>query len=469
MKRSGLAVRFILLTSLLVLITAGAISSFALWRYQLSQTAQIRQRGISLARNLAYNSELGVLTKNRKLLGELVAGIFQETDIVQVAVSDLSGVALLDNHRDGYDQPKMVPLREPEEIGIGAGIARSVTLARAPSSRPEVFEVTYPVFTRRGSRANEEIGFLLEEEEASTRKLEKVGEVKIAFSLAPTYAELTALRSVFGIVTVTVIAMSLLITVLLVRIVVRPIRFLVEATRRIAAGSLDEVVREGSRDEIGDLARSFNQMTVQLRRSRKELENYSADLENQVRLRTRELEEAQSHLVQAEKMSAVGLLVSGVAHELNNPLAGVVGYSQLLLREETGEKIRRGLEKINKEAERCKKIVQNLQTFARKRKPQKEYIGINGILESTLELRSYQLRVDNIGVELDLAPDLPKTMGDFHQLQQVFINIIVNAHQAMMESGGGGRLKITSRESDGWIRVAIQDSGPGIPGDSLSR
>ncbi|MBI3448046.1 MAG: response regulator [Acidobacteria bacterium] len=468
MKRSGLALRFTLLTSLLVLMTAGALSLFALWDYQVSQTAAIRQRGITLARNLAYNSELGVLTKNRRLLGELVAGIFQESDIVEVSVTDLSGESLLDNRREGYSPSGQIPLRDSESVAVGAGIARITGLARQAGERAEVLSVSYPVFTRRGTRTNEEIGFLLEEEESSSNKLETIGEVKIGFSLEPTRLELAKLRSIFGMLTLAVIAFGLLATALLVRIVVRPIRSLVAATQRIAHGSLDEVVEERSGDEIGDLARSFNRMTFELRKSRKELETYSADLEKQVRLRTRELEEAQSQLVQAEKMSAVGLLVSGVAHELNNPLAGVVGYSQLLLKEDAGEKVRRGLEKINREAERCKKIVQNLQTFARKRTPQKEYIGVNGIVESSLELRSYQLRVDNIGVETDLDPGLPKTMGDFHQLQQVFINILVNAHQAMMERGGG-KLKITSREVDGFVRFEIRDDGPGISEENLSR
>ena len=468
MKRSGLALRFTLLTSLLVLITAGGLSLFALWDYQVSQTAAIRQRGITLARNLAYNSELGVLTKNRRLLAELVAGIFQEPDIVEVTVTDLAGESLLDNRREGYNPAMQIPLRDSESVAVGAGIARITGLARRAGVRAEVLSVAYPVFTRRGTRTNEEIGFLLEEEESSNNKLETIGEVKIGFSMEPTRLELAELRSIFGMLTLAVIAFGLLATVLLVRIVVRPIRSLVEATQRIAHGSLDEVVEERSGGEIGDLARSFNRMTGELRKSRKELETYSADLENQVRLRTRELEEAQSQLVQAEKMSAVGLLVSGVAHELNNPLAGVVGYSQLLLKEDAGEKVRRGLEKINREAERCKKIVQNLQTFARKRTPQKEYIGVNGIVESSLELRSYQLRVDNIGVEVDLDPRLPKTMGDFHQLQQVFINILVNAHQAMMERGGG-KLKVSSREVDGFVRFEVRDDGPGISEENLSR
>jgi len=469
MRRSSLALRFIGLTSLLILATSALIGLFVLWKYQVAGATEMRQRGITLARNLAYNSELGVLTRNQGLLRELVAGIFQENDILQVVVRDVAGGVLLDEHRDDYRHQEMIPLRDPDRVEVGAGTALIGSLARSAGGRAEVLEVSYPVFTRRGNRANEEIGFLLEEEESSNHRLETVGKVAVVLSLAEKQAELAKLQWAFGMLTLAVIAVGILLTVLLVRIVVRPIHSLVEATRRIASGNLDEVVEERSDDEIGELARSFNRMTTQLRRSRHELENYSADLEKQVRLRTRELEEAQSQLIQAEKMSAVGLLVSGVAHELNNPLAGVVGYSQLLLKEDVGERIRRGLEKINKEAERCKKIVQNLQTFARKRKPQKDYIGINGISESTLELRSYQLRVDNIAVELDLDPDLPKTMADFHQLQQVFINILVNAHQAMVEKGGGGRLAIRSRDREDFIRVEIRDSGPGIPEENLPR
>ncbi len=180
----------------------------------------------------------------------------------------------------------------------------------------------------------------------------------------------------------------------------------------------------------------------------------------------RRLEE---ELRQAEKMSAVGLLVSGVAHELNNPLAGVLGYAQLLLKDDADEKVRRGLESIQREAERCKRIVQNLQSFARRHKPQEDHVGVNGILESTLELRAYQLKVDDIAVTFDLDPDLPKTMADFHQLRQVFLNIIVNAHQALVARGGPGSLLLRTRRRGETIVVEIEDDGPGIAVDHVSR
>ncbi len=183
----------------------------------------------------------------------------------------------------------------------------------------------------------------------------------------------------------------------------------------------------------------------------------------------KEKETLQIQLLQTEKLSALGQLISGVAHELNNPLTGVIGYSQLLSSQKCEEKIKRGLEKVYSEAKRCHRIVQNLLTFARKHKPEKQPISINDIIESTVELRSYQLRVDDITVEMSLSKDLPQTLGDFHQLQQVFMNIIINAHQAMKEIDRPGVLSLKSTSDAGMILVEISDNGPGIPGEHVKK
>jgi len=174
-------------------------------------------------------------------------------------------------------------------------------------------------------------------------------------------------------------------------------------------------------------------------------------------------------LLQSEKLSALGHLISGVAHELNNPLTGVIGYSQLLTGLDCDERMRRGLERVYTEARRCHRVVQNLLTFARKHTPEKNYISVNDILESTIELRSYQMRVDDITVRMELAKDLPRTMGDFHQLQQVFMNLVNNAHQAIQATGAGGVLTIRSSSAGDTIRVEVADTGPGIPASILNK
>jgi len=183
----------------------------------------------------------------------------------------------------------------------------------------------------------------------------------------------------------------------------------------------------------------------------------------------KEKEALHVQLVQSEKLSAIGQLISGVAHELNNPLTGVIGYSQLLASQDCDEKLRRGLDKVYAEAKRCHRVVQNLLTFARRHAPEKTWIGVNDIIESVLDLRAYQLRVDNIEVHRNLSKDIPLTMGDFHQLQQVFMNIIINAHQAFKHAQKGSAITIATAAAGGFIRVTIADDGPGIPKDNLQR
>jgi two-component system NtrC family sensor kinase len=180
----------------------------------------------------------------------------------------------------------------------------------------------------------------------------------------------------------------------------------------------------------------------------------------------------QQQLIQSEKLSAIGELISGIAHELNNPLTGVMGYSQLLqLRKDLDDRAKENLLKINNLALRCQKIVQNLLSFARKQKPERTLSDINEILEKTVELRSYELQVNNIEISRDLDRNLPKTIADAHQLQQVFLNVLTNAEQAMLEAHGKGRLQIRTRADTHRSRIVVEviDDGPGIPENYLTR
>jgi len=192
----------------------------------------------------------------------------------------------------------------------------------------------------------------------------------------------------------------------------------------------------------------------------------------------RRLEE---QLIHAEKLSAIGQLVAGVAHELNNPLTSISGYTQLLLRDETlrGD-IRDDLKHINVQAERAARIVQNLLMFAREHKPERRMVNLNDEFRNTLSLRAYQLRVDNIKVVIDFDLDLPLTVADPFQLQQVILNLINNANQAMTERGDAGTLTLrtyTASQSMGdvsgatpqMVVLSVSDTGVGIPARDLNR
>jgi PAS domain S-box-containing protein len=170
----------------------------------------------------------------------------------------------------------------------------------------------------------------------------------------------------------------------------------------------------------------------------------------------------------AGRLAAVGELAAGVAHELNNPLAAVQAFAQYLTdREDLDESVRSDVETIFKESQRASRITGNLLSFARKHTPEKNMISINQVIERCLEFNTYRLKTSNIEVVLELCPELPQTMADFHQLEQVFINIINNAEQAMTEANGGGTLIIITEAVDEIIKVTFTDSGPGIPNEDL--
>ncbi len=177
----------------------------------------------------------------------------------------------------------------------------------------------------------------------------------------------------------------------------------------------------------------------------------------------------QEQLNLSSRLASIGELAAGVAHEINNPLAGIAGFSQRLLRKCTGQKVRQDLERIHSEAMRAAKVLQNLLVFARHREPKKQYSDINDIVQKTLELRAYELKTSNIEVVTKLAPALPKIMVDFHQIQEVFLNIILNAEQVMIEANHRGELSIKTQKMKDYIRILFTDDGPGIPTEHLNK
>lgn len=175
-----------------------------------------------------------------------------------------------------------------------------------------------------------------------------------------------------------------------------------------------------------------------------------------------DLRRTQEQLLQSEKMSAVGQLISGVAHELNNPLTAILGYAQLLESEGLSERAMDFVGKLFKQAQRTHRVVQNLLSFARQRKPQKQQVNIQKVLDETLALRDYDLKVNNVRLQREGDVDIPAVTADPHQLEQVFLNIINNSVDAMLENGRGGTLKVRIYAQEGRVNAEFHDSGPGI-------
>ena len=175
-----------------------------------------------------------------------------------------------------------------------------------------------------------------------------------------------------------------------------------------------------------------------------------------------DLRKTQEQLLQSEKMSAVGQLIAGVAHELNNPLTAILGYAQLLESEGLNERAQDYVGKLFKQAQRTHRVVQNLLSFARQRKPQRDEVDIRKVLDETLALRDYDLKINNISVDRDLPSEPAMVIADPHQIEQVFLNIINNSVDAVLETGRKGKLKIRISSSGGHISTQFTDDGAGI-------
>ncbi len=270
---------------------------------------------------------------------------------------------------------------------------------------------------------------------------------------------------------IAVLSTLLLLTVLyfLTAQIIKPLQQMVIITKQIARGDLSHKVETKSRDEIGTLAESFNQMVDDLRRAHEELTEWGKILEQKVDERTRELKEMQDHLIQSEKLASLGKLSAGIAHEINNPLGGILMYSHLVLEElDKKSPSAENINKIIRETTRCKNIVRRLLEFARPKEPEMSLVNVNEILEYSLSIMEKQTLFQNITITKTLSPTLPRTVADGSQLQQVFMNIILNAAEAM---NGEGKLFIRTDldSAKNIIEIEFTDTGCGIPPENLKR
>lgn len=253
------------------------------------------------------------------------------------------------------------------------------------------------------------------------------------------------------------------VAVTVARRITVPVRQLLLGTRRIREGDLDQQVRVGVRDEIGDLAESFNAMVRTLRDYKDRIDDYSRSLEEKVRTRTEELKKIQESLLQSEKLASIGLLASGVAHELNNPMTSILMNVNLLM-EEVSERpeIQKELKRIGDDTLRCKRIIDDLRDFSRRHELDIRSSDLNEVIRKTHGMVKHQSELHGISWREELSADIPLLPCDPDRMQQVLMNIFVNAIQAMPE-GGCLTVKTSLRENS--AEIAVQDSGPGIPSE----
>jgi two-component system NtrC family sensor kinase len=282
------------------------------------------------------------------------------------------------------------------------------------------------------------------------------------------------------LVIVTVIA-ALLISLLgmayIWLVIYRPVKELTIGTRRVADGDLHYRLAVRSDDELGELALEFNKMTGDLESARDEITGWAKTLEERVERKTRELESAHKTLLSNEKMASIGKLAATVAHEVNNPLFGVLTYARLTLKKLAGcdipeidkAEMVEHLQIIERESKRCGDIMRNLLTFARQAPSHRDWNDINMLIGRAAVLVRHKLDLQSVALEQDLAADLPPVMCDAGQIQQVALILLVNAGEAMGQGGGRIRVRTTHDASAGLARISVRDNGPGIPEDVMPK
>jgi len=260
----------------------------------------------------------------------------------------------------------------------------------------------------------------------------------------PMWDLMTNLLESRKILLITIISDALVLIVfgsfLLSRVLVNPMKDLVRLTKRISDGDFSQTIEVTGKNEIGQLMESFNRMVERLKENQESLGNYLESLEST----NKQLKQAREELIRTEKLASVGRFAAGVAHEVGNPLGAILGYTSILKKEGIeGEESKDYMRRIEGEIERINKIVRGLLDFARPSKYELREVEVNKTIETTLSLLSYQAQFKNIQTQLDLHTDLPLIKGDESQLSQVFVNIILNAIDAMP---AGGILQIQTQK-----------------------
>lgn len=295
-----------------------------------------------------------------------------------------------------------------------------------------------------------------------------LGVIDANLSLAAVDARMAENRSHLIEFMVITAGMIFLVSVIFIwAVVYRPVKALITGTHRVADGDLDYRLAVPSRDELSDLAASFNKMTA-------ELAGVHAEIEERVRRKTSELEQAHRSLLSSEKMASIGKLAATVAHEVNNPLFGILTYARLTLREvEKGPAGSRAemiehLRIIERESKRCGDIMRNLLTFARQAPSHREPNDLNTLVGRALVLVRHQAELLGIELRSRLQEDLPRVSCDAGQIQQAVLVLLVNATEAMPQ---GGLLEVATEldAAAGRARIRVRDTGSGIPPEVLTQ
>ncbi len=478
--KSRLRNRFILPISALLVASTFVISGYLLQRQSEGFRRELETSGETMIRMLAINAESGVLFESEYVLDELLQVLTPFESVECALVSNADGLILSSTDKN---EPPII-LHSDGHLHVDNNDIHKEYIINEEGE--ELLMLTTSVVTRKGTISRESLGITgqVPTDELDKQQTEVIGHITICLSLEYVNQAISEGRLAVIILALFVLVVGIIIIAIIVNAVTKPITELVEVTDQVRQGDFSRKAGMDRTDELGHLARTFNLMIDSLQQSRDEIEKYNRTLEEKIIQRTEQLEDAQAQLVQSEKLSAIGQLAAGVAHELNNPLGGILGYAQFTI-----EKLRKNNPKkttskeinsylkyvgdIEAQARRCKTIVQNLLKFSRSsRSVDFEDVDLNKVIKETITFVEHQLKINQIEIECTFTENLETVQGNYGQLQQVFTNLIINAMHA---SESGQTIRVQSRfsppvgEFSGAVEILFIDEGHGVAPENMKK
>jgi signal transduction histidine kinase len=475
--KAGLPWKFTLSISALIVLTSIALGWF-FGRYGVELIKSgLMERGRSLARNLAYNGEYGVLIGNEEILGQLVEGVIREEDVLYAVVQNEAGEAIASAHSAQLEQ---VPPREAERSALsGVGWIDPVTRAYQIKWGDEIiYEIVYPVKTKQVKREREEIGLALDpalgggaSENEKTIGLAAVG---MSLSLKRVNQTINSIYRNIVLLTGLVILAGIGVTVFLVRVIAGPVRQLAEAAKQIAEGDIGSHVDIKSRDEIGVLAQSFNRMAESVQQREGELRARAGELDRlnrQLVRQQQELREINARLEAASRHKSSFL--AGMSHEFRTPLNAIIGFSDVLLDpalKVTEEERRQFLTDVLNGGRHLLTLVNEVLDLSKieagrmelKIEPaslQEIFDAVQSTMHSLAAQKAIELRVESAGA-------LPSIPMDAARVKQILLNLVGNAIKFTPEAG---KVWVRAESESGFARVEVGDNGPGIAPEEQER
>jgi two-component system NtrC family sensor kinase len=428
--RTRIGARLIFGSGLVVALTIGGMAGLVVRAHRADLIQALRGSANQLGETVKASTYYDMLENRRENLHRQIQTIGRQEGIEKVRLFNKDGQIMFSS--DSAEIGKWVD-KHAEACYVCHAVDRPIEKLPIPA-RARIF---------KGPEGNRVLGIINPIHNVRTcssapchahdEKQTVLGVLDVTVSLAEVDREIAATEvRMVGLAILAITASSLILWWMNRRLVLRPVSQLIEGTKRVAEGDLTTTIPVTVDHELGSLARAFNDMT-------------------------RRLGEAQGQLTQAEKLASLGRLAAGVAHEINNPLTGVLTYASYVLKRARGNpELAEDVEVIVRETKRCREIVKELLDFARQTPPKRQAIDLNEIARRAVSIVMNELRLHHVSLTLDLQPDLPPVMADPNQMQQVIVNLLVNATDAIGATGGSIRLSCSPVLVSPWGHIPVR-------------